>query len=169
MPSSGPRSLPARRRPSLAAASSNNLGFMIGIELRHGPRQSYVKILIRYFAVSSMLVIDPLDSASCSSAILAPTRFYVGVSYFTTKLQMASFHTRVISASTLLRWQAAAFEQEDPSMYYFKCSPENFPSGFMIERDPTTGWRSWQGWPTPALPTQTPSPTYFFVVMFFHI
>lgn len=87
MPSSGPRSLPALRRPSLAAASWNDRGLSIGMALRQGPRQSYVKILMRYFAVSSTLVIDPLESASCSSAMLAPTRFCVNVRYGANNLQ----------------------------------------------------------------------------------
>ena len=86
IPSSGPRSRPSRRRLSLAAASANNRGLMIGMEFRHGPRQSYVKTRMRYFAVSSTLVIDPLESASCSSAMPAPTRFYFTVRHHSTEL-----------------------------------------------------------------------------------
>lgn len=75
MPSSRPRGFPALRLASLAAASSKTSGFRIGIELRHGPLQSKVKILRRYWATSPTLVMDPFVSASCSSAMLAPTMF----------------------------------------------------------------------------------------------
>lgn len=71
IPSSGPSDFPLLRRASLAAASSKTLGFKIGMEFRHGPLQSYVKILRRYFAVNSTLVIAPDDSACCRSAMVA--------------------------------------------------------------------------------------------------
>ena len=61
IPSRAPSVFPERRRSSLAAASSNAFGFRIGIELRHGPLQSYVQILSKYFASSSTAVIDPAE------------------------------------------------------------------------------------------------------------
>ena len=63
IPSSGLSSLPDLRLASLAAASSSTSRFSIGIEVRQGPLQSYVKILRRYLEASSTAVMEPVDKA----------------------------------------------------------------------------------------------------------
>lgn len=73
IPSRGPLGLPAARRASEAAASLNTSGLSLTIELRHGPRKSYVWMRSRYFVTKSTLVIDPELRAACSSAIDAST------------------------------------------------------------------------------------------------
>ena len=76
IPSRGPLDLPWARLSSEASASRKTSGFNLTMELRHGPRKSYVWMRRRYFATRSTLVIVPVASASCRSAIDASTIFW---------------------------------------------------------------------------------------------
>jgi hypothetical protein len=92
IPSSGPIVCPVRCLSSLAAASAKAFGFKMGIELRHGPLQSYVKILSRCLASSSTAVIDPVVKECCKSAILASTMLCFHVSNSSVNRYASMYH-----------------------------------------------------------------------------
>jgi hypothetical protein len=80
MPSSGPMVSPRERLSSEAVASWKRSGLGLTMELRHGPRKSYVWTRRRCLATSSTLVIAPDVRASCSSDMDASTMLWVGFS-----------------------------------------------------------------------------------------
>lgn len=75
MPSKGPLACPLDLLSSDASASLKTSGLSLTMELRHGPRKSYVWIRRRYLATRSTLVIVLVARAFWRSDIDASTMF----------------------------------------------------------------------------------------------